>query len=566
MPTVDFDAPLSASRHAFSSIKDFLGSAPPLNAEEKRLIVNQALLLMNDLYVHLPLKRAMYAVDPVQRLRLLRSRTRDMNERAFHAEMISIFSSVRDLHTNYILPMPYRAATALLPFELEEFTHEGARKYLVSRLLLGLEHPTFVAGSVVTHWNGVAIDRAVAINGDRNAGSNEAARHAQGLARMTIRPLMMSLPPDEDWVDIRYISADGDVYEDRFEWRVLSPPAGDASEAASPTGADDPSLGLMLKVGVDAESEAVRAIKDELFDERVRQTTEAIRRALESGHESAGMYATVSRYPTIFEFKRLSPAGDYGYIRIKTFDAFETGGNADAVDSFVAEFRRILALMPEAGLVLDVRGNGGGIVTAGERLLQLLTDEAITPEPMHFIYTDEVLSLCERMPGWFQRWTPSLERSLRTGATFSQGWPLSTPEEVNDTGREYGGPVVLLIDASCYSTTDIFAAGFQDHGIGPILGTADATGAGGANVFTWELLNDIQAWTPGPSTVARLARGASFRVAIRRSTRVRQNAGMVLEDLGVEPEYRHDRTLDDLLHDDRDLLARAVELLHPAGS
>ena len=42
-------------------------------------------------------------------------------------------------------------------------------------------------------------------------------------------------------------------------------------------------------------------------------------------------------------------------------------------------------------------------------------------------------------------------------------------------GQRYYGPVALIIDALCYSTTDIFAAGFQDHEIGPVIGTT--TGA-----------------------------------------------------------------------------------------
>ena len=50
------------------------------------------------------------------------------------------------------------------------------------------------------------------------------------------------------------------------------------------------------------------------------------------------------------------------------------------------------------------------------------------------------------------------------------------------------GPVVLITDARCYSTTDIFAAGFQDHKVGTILGTDNNTGAGGANVWTLELI------------------------------------------------------------------------------
>ena len=72
---------------------------------------------------------------------------------------------------------------------------------------------------------------------------------------------------------------------------------------------------------------------------------------------------------------------------------------------------------------------------------------------------------------------------LATGAGFSQGFPLTDPASCNDIGRSTRARSSLVTDAFCYSTTDIFAAGFQDHEIGTILGVHDNTGAGGANVW-----------------------------------------------------------------------------------
>ena len=55
------------------SVPDFLAGAGTLTLAERRLIVEQALLLLEQNYVHLPLKEAMHAVNPVQRLKLLRT-------------------------------------------------------------------------------------------------------------------------------------------------------------------------------------------------------------------------------------------------------------------------------------------------------------------------------------------------------------------------------------------------------------------------------------------------------------------------------------------------------------
>ena len=103
-----------------SQLETFLKSAGSLTPAERLAIVNQAILLLEGFYVHLPLKRAMHGVDPLQRLRLLRRRIDQLGgETRFHAEMTAIFTSVRDLHTNYMLPSPYAEVAAVLPFRVE---------------------------------------------------------------------------------------------------------------------------------------------------------------------------------------------------------------------------------------------------------------------------------------------------------------------------------------------------------------------------------------------------------------------------------------------------------------
>jgi C-terminal processing protease CtpA/Prc len=124
-------------------------------------------------------------------------------------------------------------------------------------------------------------------------------------------------------------------------------------------------------------------------------------------------------------------------------------------------------------------------------------------------------------------------------------------------GQLYHGPVVLITDALCYSATDIFTAGFQDHQIGPVLGVDDNTGAGGANV--WELSDFLLAWPGCP--FEPLPGGARLRVALRRSLRVGNRSGQPLEDLGVIPDQRHRLTRRDLLAGNTDLMERAGELL-----
>src|SRR5829696_4851378 len=115
------DRPANTNLVAITSLQEFLATTGDLSLEERQLIVDQALVLIEQFYVHLPLKRAMHAVDPVQRLKLLRYRLNTLSERRFHDEMISIFMELRDLHTNYLLPAPFAFMIASLPLRIEEF-------------------------------------------------------------------------------------------------------------------------------------------------------------------------------------------------------------------------------------------------------------------------------------------------------------------------------------------------------------------------------------------------------------------------------------------------------------
>src|SRR6266446_2192713 len=96
-----------------------------LTQDERDLLIGQALEMLDKVYAHLPLKRALHANDPIQSLRLLRLRQAGLDERAFHSAMMDVFLGLRDLHTNYILPTGYAQKFAFLPFLVEEFYEQG---------------------------------------------------------------------------------------------------------------------------------------------------------------------------------------------------------------------------------------------------------------------------------------------------------------------------------------------------------------------------------------------------------------------------------------------------------
>ena len=121
--------------------------------------------------------------------------------------------------------------------------------------------------------------------------------------------------------------------------------------------------------------------------------------------------------------------------------------------------------------------------------------------------------------------------------------------------------MVLITDARCYSAADIFAAGFQNNGIGPVLGTDNNTGAGGGNV--WQLSTSVpkELLDDPKFPFDLLPGGADMTFVIRRMLRVGLNPGTPLEDYGVRPEKHHVTTRNDLLNGEADLKAVAAQML-----
>ncbi|MHA7776108.1 S41 family peptidase [Roseibium sp. M-1] len=545
---------------ATETLPEFRLSEDLLDGEKKIRLVRQGIVLLQQNYVHLPLKESMHAVRPVQALKLLLQRLESsndlMSDLEFHAEMLKTFTSVRDLHTNYFLPAPYNEKTAYVPFLMEAYFEGGERRYLVSHMVAGFSQPPFVPGVEVTSWNGAPIDLAVAANANRFAGSNAEARRARGIERMTIRPLIQSLPPDEDFVLVGFRTSDGKDHEIRLNWLVFSPdPTGSVVAQLKDHGAS------AFAIGIDIDAQLAGMAKKMLFAPQVIAASEAVKgnRPSNKGRKPGEGDTVMSDMPEVFSAKTVrTEKGEFGHIRIFTF-------SVDDADAFVGEFVRLTELLPQNGLIVDVRGNGGGLIYAGECLLQLLTPQSIETERMQFINTSLNLDIVRKnSPSSsvadldLKPWKASMEESVSTGAVYSRAYPITDVKWANGIGQRYQGPVVLITDAKCYSTTDIFAAGFQDHGIGPVIGVDGNTGAGGANVWTHSLLRRL---TGRNGPYESLPNGANMRVAIRRTLRVKDRSGTPVEDLGVQPDILYKMTRNDLLNGNEDLVRFAVDVL-----
>jgi hypothetical protein len=418
---------------------------------------------------------------------------------------------------------------------------------------------------VLEFWNGVPIDRAVLRHSDTAVGGRPDSQRAWAVQSLTFRSLRYGAPPDEHWVVIGYRTAppgggEGQAREITIQWQIVDPSRIAVPPPGGPTGSR--AKALRRTRAVDPAAEAVRRAKMLLFAPRaltggqatvpkaVRTTSKAPAKSRRKPAVAAIIETTLTE--TLKAMTIDAPGGPFGYLRIYAFDADP--------QMFIGELLRLIPLLPDRGLIIDVRGNPGGYIWSAELALQLFTPKPIEPTRFSALatpFTREIATIGDIAED-LAPWKTSLDAAVRNGELYSQPIPISDPEVCNAFGQQYGGPVVLVGDSTTYSAGDLFSAGFVDNLMGPFVCVGKATGAGGANVLQYGDLRNALAGSP--AALPTLPDGIDLSFSFRRATRARASEGLPIEDVGVEG-IPYDMTRDDLLNGNVDLMAGCIGIL-----
>ncbi len=519
--------------------------APAFDIEDAGRTVDTFIRLLEGVYAHMPLKRAMYGIDPVQQLRRLGQRLPSLDDAAFRRELGEIVRSLRDAHTLYIGPSSLAGKVARLPFLIEQYGQDDRPRFVVSKVAEGfVDDPQFTAGVELVSWNGAPIAAAVRERARLEIAGRPDSGQARAVESLTFRALRFEPAPIEQWVTVGYWAGDGTEREVRIPWAVIDPLSGPTSVT--------PATGAAAAVAVNPTAAVVRRAKKLMFNSalwRSEPDLASVPIRLNARGDVTGRFAD-----SVSGHIRTTSSGDIGYLRLWSFDV-------DDDDAFVDEVAAIVAQLPTEGLVVDLRANPGGLIWAAERLLQLFTPNRIEPVRFSLLATDMTVAMAKarQNENILGRWSSSLQAALATGELYSQALAITAEERCNDIGQTYGGPVIAVVDSTTYSAGDLFAAGFVDNQVGTLITVGEATGAGGANVWNAETLAALTVGTPVHVPV--LSGGVGFTVSIRRATRVGASAGLPIEDVGVAGHRRYTLTRNDLLNGNADLLDMCGRLL-----
>ncbi len=196
--------------------------------------------------------------------------------------------------------------------------------------------------------------------------------------------------------------------------------------------------------------------------------------------------------------------GNLGYIRV------------DEMRPDHRAVRELKQLWKTDGLVIDVRGNGGGTRDALRALLPYFLEAPRVCNVARYRLgpgerNDPGGHMANRYlyPLTWREWSAA-DRVVLTkyAKTFKPEWDPTGPGFsawhymlVRPGPRRYGKPVVVLLDAGCFSATDIFLGAFK--GVEGVTLLGEASGGGSARSQTYRLARS--------GLSVRLATMASFR-------------------------------------------------------
>lgn len=148
--------------------------------------------------------------------------------------------------------------------------------------------------------------------------------------------------------------------------------------------------------------------------------------------------------------------GERSYIGYMYYPSFSTTIGEGSLDYIMSAFRDC------DGLIIDIRDNGGGLLTNIDVLVGRLIDEEVSGGHIRH----------KTGPGHDD---------------FSKPYPISYKPLGKDRVKWNGGPVVLLTSRGCYSAANDFAAVMKSLPNVTLIGAK--TGGGGGLPFTSELPN-----------------------------------------------------------------------------
>jgi hypothetical protein len=509
---------------------------PEYSLEEKQLVLSQAKLILEQMYVHQDVKTKDFGIeaDPTASLNQIQAQIEKLSTMEFQKKLSDIFYRIRDLHTLYFLPKPFACYSTLLPFILKEVkTPDGKRVIAISEVgdnpdvIKYMPKPFLVkAGDIVTKYDDENIETVIQRQMPRSLGANPDASRRYSLSQIQFKEHSLEFLPEKNNVKLELKNSEGKIYNVNVPW---------ISRADTDCLAEEQTPELLKAPQIRIKKFVLPIIK--------KKHSKTIGMAkLEEGHtEEPVLYWQINR----------NQFGNFGYIQLSSFTP-----DVLTVEQVITKVKEILLqdeMKKTDGLVFEMRGNTGGQLPLAERLIQFFSPRTVHPE---LFYLKNSLANSYYLNTLFidDPFTALINEAKAKDLPFTTMYPITNLEKLNDQGQFYFKPIAIFTDSNCYSSCEAFSALMQDNQLGTIFGEDSTTGGGGANTYGLnEILEDFRNGTDtGP--FQKLPHGQNITFAWREAVRGGINQGKRIENEGVKSDRISFPSMSDIFNATNDQL------------
>jgi C-terminal processing protease CtpA/Prc len=494
---------------------------PHYSREERQRVLHAVEMTLGKIFVHRDLKIKEFgeSADPMPKLAEIARDIDKLSDEEFHGRLQKTFTDLHDLHTLYIMPSPYGCSEAYVPLAFGEVVDNNKRAIVLRGVARGLPpeiKSRIHIGDRLLEVNGEPVEAALFNLMKISSGANEEAMRYRAIELISMRSLAMHPFPKENTLRFKLQGPNG-TYIQEFSWNVVTDNMCVALAEGRLKNEESEFLPEVLTLGIDKYQHNYT----KRFGKRSLLKT---RRLFAEEENPMSDILEAGIIP--------SPGGDLAYINLKSFMWNMEMLSEETIISYVKSLLEE-PFKDTKGLVIDVRGNGGGIVTLAERLVQLMSPQGVRPTSSRMLANSLNKSIFYAANDISNRWSDAVEKAMADKKTYSDPIPFTTLADANRLGQAWFKPVVVLTDAGCYSACDIFAASMQDNGAATIIGNNNTTGAGGANVMQYSTFQKIFIAAERPSPFKDLPYGQDMTVAWRQAIRSGKSNGQILENIGV---------------------------------
>ncbi|WP_162674590.1 S41 family peptidase [Vibrio variabilis] len=513
--------------------------------KERQLIADRAKLVIDGLYVNKFHKNDYYGIsptpkghlDPITEVDKIAKQAHTMSTYELHDSLSTLFISQRDLHFNYLLPLRFYDHFTEMPMRFTRVKDkDDFFEIRVTAAWNGFslypERPNPKVGDILIGYQGKSIEEAMRELIPQGQGSNPYAGFNQALRYMTFRWNGVHLLPKEDTVSFKFRSAEtGEEYEVAYEWLVYSgSKIGGLSTPESEVLSNSPAISYNHQQA--------------LYNQSLERHTKPV---------AHSMVSNIQRYGETFYYTHIPYQGaNYGYLYINSFLP-STG--------WWSEYQAIRDLLQEQnaltdGLIINVSNNPGGTIYYAETLPGLFTKKTSRVHDFRLLNSElnQYLFLHEDVQQMFPFFKEALDNVAGSDAKYSSNAPITTPELANVHGQVYTKPVAVMANSSTYSAGDLFTCAMQDNDAAVIYGADPKTGAGGANIISYNFFYGSPTGIHTP-----LPLGIDMDFSFRQAVRFGHHSGQIIEDYGCTADVDISPTPEDLVNGNQTMLTKVLE-------